>query len=124
METLLPTPLIRKRKGNVQLIGNGRGFSYDELSKAGMSLDVAKKTGLRIDLRRRTTNEENVERLKEWFKKMDRTKLKKMRNKPKRKTITSGNKQRGRASRGLTSAGKKGRGLRKSRGLRARAARG
>ena len=117
METLLPKALIKKRKRSVLLTKYGRGFSHNELSKAGISLDIARKASFRIDLRRRSANEENIEMLKEWFKKMGKSELKKLKSKPKQKMVVSSNNQRGRASRGLTSAGKKGRGLMKARGI-------
>lgn len=117
METLLPIAIVKKRKGPVQIVRDGRGFSHSELSKVGISLDIARKTGLRIDTRRKSTNEENVVMLKEWFEKMDKVALKKMKSKSKRNIMKSGDRQRSRALRGLTSAGKKGRGYRKSRGV-------
>ncbi len=117
METLLPIAIIKKRRGPIKIVRDGRGFSYSELSKVGISLDIARKTGLRIDMRRKSTNEENITMLKEWFEKMDKSTLKKMKSKPKRNIMKSGDKQRSRALRGLTSAGKKGRGYRKSRGV-------
>ncbi len=42
----------------------GRGFSRDELSQAGLQLSKAKKLGFAVDLRRRTINTQNVKLLK------------------------------------------------------------
>ncbi len=42
----------------------GRGFSRDELSQAGLQLSKAKKLGFAVDLRRRTTNTQNIKLLK------------------------------------------------------------
>jgi large subunit ribosomal protein L13e len=43
----------------------GKGFSRQELKKAGLDLRAQKKYNLRIDKRRKTAYEENVKLLKE-----------------------------------------------------------
>ncbi len=42
----------------------GRGFSREELKKAGSSLEGALKSGLRVDAKRKTAHEENIEAVK------------------------------------------------------------
>jgi len=46
----------------------GRGFSFGELSSAGVPVNVAKREGLSLDVRRRSVLAGNVEALKGWFK--------------------------------------------------------
>jgi ribosomal protein L13E len=45
-----------------------RGFSFGELSSAGIPLNAAKRQDLSVDLRRRSVVEQNVEALRGWFK--------------------------------------------------------
>jgi large subunit ribosomal protein L13e len=45
----------------------GRGFSRDELKKAGTSFAQALKLGIPIDRMRRTTHDENVETVKAFL---------------------------------------------------------
>ncbi len=45
-----------------------RGFSFGELSSAGVPLNTARRGGLSLDLRRRSVHVVNVEKLKGWFK--------------------------------------------------------
>jgi large subunit ribosomal protein L13e len=55
-------------------IREGRGFSFEELKKAGFEIKKAQKLGIAVDHRRRNTNEEslemNVQRLKEYQSKL------------------------------------------------------
>jgi large subunit ribosomal protein L13e len=44
----------------------GRGFSREELKKAGISLAVARAIELPIDMRRRTAHDDNVEAIKAY----------------------------------------------------------
>lgn len=46
----------------------GRGFSFGELSTAGVPLNVARREGLSVDVRRRSVVAMNVEALKGWLK--------------------------------------------------------
>jgi ribosomal protein L13E len=45
-----------------------RGFSFGELSSAGIPLEAAKRQDLSVDVRRRSVVDQNVEALKSWFK--------------------------------------------------------
>jgi ribosomal protein L13E len=45
----------------------GKGFSREELKKAGLSLREALRSGIPVDSRRRTAHEENVDSLKTLF---------------------------------------------------------
>jgi large subunit ribosomal protein L13e len=45
----------------------GRGFSLEEIRKAGLSLQDAKRRGVPIDNRRRTAHSQNVQMLKEKY---------------------------------------------------------
>ena len=53
------------KKGGKQR--HGKGFSREELKRAGLSLKEALKFGIPIDSRRRTTYEENVEVVKNFL---------------------------------------------------------
>ena len=44
----------------------GKGFSREELKKAGLNLQEARRIELPIDFRRRTEHEENVEAVKTY----------------------------------------------------------
>ena len=44
----------------------GRGFSREELKKAGLNLQEARLIELPIDMRRRTAHDENVEAVKAY----------------------------------------------------------
>ncbi len=44
----------------------GKGFSREELKKAGVNLAVARSIELPIDMRRRTVHDENVEAVKAY----------------------------------------------------------
>ncbi|MEM2117876.1 MAG: ribosomal protein L13e [Candidatus Bathyarchaeia archaeon] len=69
-------PTVFKKNGKQRL---GRGFSREELKKAGISVSDALKLGVPVDLRRRTVHEENVATVKEFLKR------KKAESKPKRR---------------------------------------
>jgi ribosomal protein L13E len=56
------------KKGRKQRYG--RGFSREELKKAGLSFKEALKLSIPIDSKRRTTHEENVEIIKTLLKNM------------------------------------------------------
>ena len=43
----------------------GRGYSLEELKKAGITLKEAKKLGIPVDTRRRSSHEDNIKRLTE-----------------------------------------------------------
>jgi len=88
-------------------IKKGRGFSLGELAEAGLSIGEALHLGVPVDLRRNSNYAENVERLQAWVEEVEREGFRV----PRQSQSTKG--QRGRAYRGLTSSGKKMRGLRK-----------
>jgi len=44
----------------------GKGFSHEELKKAGLNLQEARRIELPIDFRRRTSHDENVEAIKNY----------------------------------------------------------
>jgi ribosomal protein L13E len=56
-------PQIFKPNGKKRM---GRGFSPDELKKAGLNLQEARRIELPIDFRRRTAHDENVEAVKAY----------------------------------------------------------
>jgi ribosomal protein L13E len=57
-------PKVFKKGGKQRY---GKGFSREELKKAGLSFKQALKLGLPIDSKRRTTHEENVEVIKTFL---------------------------------------------------------
>lgn len=56
-------PQILKANGKKRV---GKGFSPEELKKAGLNLQEAKAIELPIDFRRRTAHEENIEAIKTY----------------------------------------------------------
>jgi large subunit ribosomal protein L13e len=85
----------------------GRGFSQDELKEAGLTVGEARHLGVPVDLNRRTSYVDNVGRLKAWVEEAKKEGFRV----PQPKQSSKGRK--GRAYRGLTSSGKKMRGLKK-----------
>ncbi|MEM2105120.1 MAG: ribosomal protein L13e [Candidatus Bathyarchaeia archaeon] len=67
-------PKVFKKGGKQRL---GKGFSLEELKKAGLSLKEALKLGIPVDCRRRTAHQENVEAIKGF--------LESVKEKPRRK---------------------------------------
>jgi ribosomal protein L13E len=61
MHHIKPQILKPDRKQRV-----GRGFSPEELKKAGLNLQEARRIELPIDFRRRTAHDENVKALKSY----------------------------------------------------------
>jgi len=57
-------PKVFKKSGKQR---HGKGFSREELKRAGLSLKEALKFGIPVDFRRRTTHEENVEVVKTFL---------------------------------------------------------
>ncbi|MCW3992507.1 MAG: ribosomal protein L13e [Candidatus Bathyarchaeota archaeon] len=98
------TPTVRRgRKTRA-----GKGFSLSELSELGLSVGEARHLGVPVDLSRSTSYDENVERLRAWMEEAEKEGFRV----PRPRQLSKG--QRGRAYRGLTSSGKKMRGLRKA----------
>lgn len=98
------SPIV-KRGAKVK---TGKGFSIDELTKAGLNVGEARHLGVPVDQRRSTSYPENVEALNEWIAEARREGFRVSRPKQSSKG------QRGRAFRGMTSSGKKMRALKKS----------
>jgi ribosomal protein L13E len=65
-------PEILKPNGKKR---SGRGFSLNELKKAGVEAAEAARLGIPVDLRRTTTHDENVDSVKA-FAKVARAKVK------------------------------------------------
>ena len=59
-------PKILKPDGKQR---RGRGFSLDEIGKAGLDAAEAAKMGLPVDRRRKTAHDENVEAVKAYVEK-------------------------------------------------------
>src|SRR5271157_5371220 len=57
-------PKVFKNDGKQR---SGRGFSREELNKAGSSMKKALKLGLRIDAKRKTVYDQNVEALRAFI---------------------------------------------------------
>ncbi|MDT7891226.1 MAG: ribosomal protein L13e [Thermoproteota archaeon] len=89
-----------------------RGFSRDELKAVNLTPKQALKLGIPVDIRRKTSYEENISILKSIDLKRLEQLAKKYLKKKKKKVK---GKHRKRVFRGLTSAGKKMRGLRKDK---------
>jgi large subunit ribosomal protein L13e len=97
------SPIV-KRGARVK---TGKGFSRGELIEVGLNPGEARHLGVPVDVRRSTSYTENVESLRKWVEEAKaegfRVPRPRQSSKPKR----------GRAFRGLTSSGKKMRGLTK-----------
>ena len=63
-----PSAVISARHIDSMQERSGRGFSFSELSSAGVPLVAAKREGLSVDVRRRSAVQGNVDVLKAWFK--------------------------------------------------------
>lgn len=59
-------PKILKPNGKQR---SGRGFSCNEIGKAGLNATEATRLGLPVDFRRKTAHNENVEAVKAYVKK-------------------------------------------------------
>ncbi len=81
-------PRILKPNDNQR---NGRGFSSNELRKAGLNRADARRMQLPVDLRRKTTHDENVEIITEHSKKI-KSEIK-PKSKPEPKNAAKGTKE-------------------------------
>lgn len=71
MQTLKPK--VFKKFGKKRL---GKGFSREELKRAGLSVKEALKLKIPIDTRRKTTHEENVKLIKDFLKNLKKSSIK------------------------------------------------
>jgi ribosomal protein L13E len=76
-------PKILKPDGKQR---KGRGFSRDEIGKAGLDAAEAAKLGLPVDCRRKTAHDENVEAVKAYVEKAKAEAKPKPKPKPKAET--------------------------------------
>jgi len=67
------TAIVLRKGGHPR---KGRGFSREELKKADMDRAKALRLGILVDLRRTTLHEENVEKLREYLKTVEKPKSK------------------------------------------------
>jgi ribosomal protein L13E len=58
-------PVVFKKDGKER---HGRGFSREELKKAGLSLREALKLSIPVDSRRKTAHKENVSTIRKFLK--------------------------------------------------------
>jgi ribosomal protein L13E len=63
-----PSPVVAARHLDSMHERPGRGFSFAELTSAGVELNLARREGLSVDVRRRSVVEGNVDALKQWAK--------------------------------------------------------
>jgi ribosomal protein L13E len=61
-----PEAMVSSRRGVEMVTRLGRGFSYGELSGAGLSPRLASQWGARVDSRRRSVLDDNVGALRKW----------------------------------------------------------
>lgn len=59
----------------------GRGFSREELQKAGSNLNEALRFGIQVDSKRRTAHEENIDIVKAFVKERRQSKKSKVKTK-------------------------------------------
>ena len=75
-------PKILKPNGKQR---NGKGFSPEELKKAGLNPTEASRLGLPADLRRKTAHDENVQAIKAYVEKKKTEAKPKPKPEPKKK---------------------------------------
>ena len=63
-----PSAVIEARHLDSMQERPGRGFSFAELTSAGVEFNLARRERLSVDVRRRSAVEGNVEALKQWLK--------------------------------------------------------
>jgi hypothetical protein len=109
--------IVKQRGAHIGTTRKGRGFSESELHEAGLSIYAAIRLGIRSDPLRRTKHQKNIEQLRLLLDSMDKDalKIKQLSNTRCRKTAKP---HQGRTQRGLTSSGKRTRGLLRTRGLK------
>jgi ribosomal protein L13E len=76
-------PKVFKKGGKQR---NGKGFSQEELKKAGSSLKEALRLHIPVDSRRRSAHEENVKLAKSFLEAKKASSKPKRKPKPKRKS--------------------------------------
>ncbi len=62
----VPEAMVSSRHGTGMVTRLGRGFSFGELSSAGLAPGLASEWGARVDARRRSILDGNVDSLKGW----------------------------------------------------------
>lgn len=62
----VPEAMVSSRHGTEMVTRPGRGFSFGEISGAGLAPRLATNWGVRIDARRRSVLDGNVDSLKGW----------------------------------------------------------
>jgi ribosomal protein L13E len=77
---MVKRPKVSEKRGRRSL---GKGYSPDELKKAGLSMSGAVKLHVAVDPRRKTAHEENVDALKTF---LEEKKAVAKTKKPKRKS--------------------------------------
>ncbi|MBP1448643.1 MAG: ribosomal protein L13e [Thermoproteus sp.] len=109
-----PAPLVKEpariSSGGVTKLKEGRGgYSIGEIKALGLNVEQARLLGIYVDIRRRSVYEANVARLREWLVEILRGEASPpLPAVPKRNLIKP---KRRRAFRGLTTAGRRARGL-------------
>jgi ribosomal protein L13E len=63
-----PSAVIVARRVDSLRERAARGFSFGELTSAGIPVNAAKREGVTLDIRRRTVLDGNVKALRGWFK--------------------------------------------------------
>ena len=109
--------IVKQRGPQIDATRKGRGFSRSELQEAGLSIHSAIRLGIRSDPLRKTKHQKNIDELQAFLDSIskDASKIRKL---PITKSRRSLKAHRGRTQRGLTSSGKRARGLLRTRGLK------
>lgn len=97
--------------GHGKVLRKGKGFSLGELKEAGIGLEEARRLGVHVDKRRGTAHPENVEVLRDLAELIRQNKLPPPVRYRLAERSRTGSPAKGRVFRGLTSAGRKSRGL-------------
>ncbi|MGB6681907.1 MAG: ribosomal protein L13e [Candidatus Bathyarchaeia archaeon] len=111
------TSIVKQRGAHLDATRKGRGFSESELHEADLSIHAAIRLGIRSDPLRRTKHQKNIDELRLLLDSMDKDALK-LRQHSITRCRQSAKPHHGRVHRGLTSSGKRTRGLLRTRGLK------
>ena len=111
------TSIVKQRRKPLDTTRKGRGFSKSELHEAGLSISAAIRLGIRSDPLRRTKHQKNIDELRLLLDSMDKD-AQKIRQLSITRSRQRGKPHHGRTQRGLTSSGKRTRGLLRTRGLK------
>jgi hypothetical protein len=103
--------IVKRRIGFGEAVRVGRGYSKAEIKEVGLSTSLARGLGILVDERRKTKHKENIDRLREWVNSTGKTASEHAKESSPMRRMSRSGPHTGRVFRGLTSSGKRTRGL-------------